>query len=119
MAKAWSLAVAPCPTAEPPGLSSRGAGLTSPGRGLDAMVGERSRPWSPFFNSEQAIVKWPLVTRLLGEGRLNLDLDSLRFWYGRWPTPNPPRIRLIREAEVRGCIVLDGLGMLVSQRGAG
>jgi transcriptional regulator with XRE-family HTH domain len=44
-------------------------------------------------------------------------LDSLRFWYGRWPTPNPPRIRLIREAEVRGCIVLDGLGMLVSQRG--
>jgi hypothetical protein len=97
---------------------SRGAGLTSPGRGLDAMVGERSRPWSPFFNSEQAIVKWPLVTRLLGEGRLNLDLDSLRFWYGRWPTPNPPRIRLIREAEVRGCIVLDGLGMLVSQRGA-
>jgi len=73
---------------------------------------------SPFFNSEQAIVKWPLVTRLLGEGRLNLDLDSLRFWYGRWPTSNPPRIRLIREAEVRGCIVLDGLGMLVSQRGA-
>ena len=72
-------------------------------------------PWSPFFNSEQAIVKWPLVTRLLGEGRLNLDLDSLRFWYGRWPTSNPPRIRLIREAEVRGCIVLDGLGMLVSQ----
>jgi len=70
------------------------------------MVGERSRPWSPFFNSEQAIVKWPLVTRLLGEGRLNLDLDGLRFWYGRWPTPNPPRIRLIREAEVRGCIVL-------------
>ena len=59
-----------------------------------------------------------LVTRLLGEGRLNLDLDSLRFWYGRWPTSNPPRIRLIREAEVRGCIVLDGLGMLVSQRGA-
>jgi hypothetical protein len=52
MAKAWSLAVAPCPTAEPPGLSSRGAGLTSPGRGLDAMVGERSRPWSPFFNTE-------------------------------------------------------------------
>jgi len=27
-----------------------------------------SRRWSSFFNSEEAIVKWPLLTRLLGEG---------------------------------------------------
>jgi hypothetical protein len=27
-------------------------------------------PWNPSFSSEQAIVKWPLVTRLLGLGLL-------------------------------------------------
>jgi shikimate dehydrogenase len=29
--------------------------------------------------------------------------------------PNPPRTALIREAAERGCVVLDGLGMLVEQ----
>lgn len=32
---------------------------------------------------------------------------------------NPPRTRLIREAEARGCRTLDGLGMLVNQGAAG
>jgi shikimate dehydrogenase len=29
--------------------------------------------------------------------------------------PNPPRTRFLRQAEARGCTVLDGLGMLVNQ----
>lgn len=29
--------------------------------------------------------------------------------------PNPPRTRLVRDAEAAGCVTLDGLGMLVDQ----
>lgn len=48
--------------------------------------------------------------------RLDLDFDSLQpRMIVADVIPNPPRTVLIKEAEARGCVVLDGLGMLVNQ----
>jgi shikimate dehydrogenase len=48
------------------------------------------------------------------DGCLNLDVESLRSsLIVADVIPNPPRTQLIRDAETRGCRVLDGLGMIV------
>jgi shikimate dehydrogenase len=50
------------------------------------------------------------------DARLALDVESLRPSMAVCDViPNPPRTRLVREAEARGCRALDGLGMLVHQ----
>lgn len=50
------------------------------------------------------------------DARLDLDVDGLHDGMVVADViPNPPRTRLIREAESRGATVLDGLGMLVNQ----
>ncbi|MEQ1953722.1 shikimate dehydrogenase [Mesorhizobium sp. CN2-181] len=50
------------------------------------------------------------------DARLDIDLDTLqRGMVVADLIPNPPRTRLVRDAEARGCTVLDGLGMLVNQ----
>jgi shikimate dehydrogenase len=50
------------------------------------------------------------------DDRLAIALDSLRPGLVVADViPNPPRTHLVRDAEARGCIVLDGLGMLVNQ----
>jgi shikimate dehydrogenase len=48
--------------------------------------------------------------------RLDLDIESLRpGMVVADVIPNPPRTRLIEDAEARGCTIVDGLGMLVNQ----
>lgn len=50
------------------------------------------------------------------DARLDLDVASLKpNMFVADVIGNPPRTRLIRDAESRGCSVLDGLGMLVNQ----
>ena len=50
------------------------------------------------------------------DARLDLDAESLRAGLVVADViPNPPRTWLIRQAEDRGCDVVDGLGMLVNQ----
>jgi len=50
------------------------------------------------------------------DARLGLDVSSLQpHMIVADVIPNPPRTRLVREAQDRGCQVIDGLGMLVNQ----
>ncbi len=50
------------------------------------------------------------------DARVAVDVDTLKSGMVVADViPNPPRTRLVRDAEARGCVVLDGLGMLVNQ----
>ena len=50
------------------------------------------------------------------EASLALDLDSLTAEMVIADViPNPPRTKLVRDADAKGCTVIDGLGMLVNQ----
>jgi shikimate dehydrogenase len=50
------------------------------------------------------------------DARIALDINSLKSnMIVADVIPNPPRTRLVRDAQAAGCTVLDGLGMLVNQ----
>lgn len=51
-----------------------------------------------------------------GDARIALDVETLRAGMVVADVIfNPPQTRLIRDAQAKGCIALDGLGMLVNQ----
>jgi shikimate dehydrogenase len=50
------------------------------------------------------------------DARLDLDVSTLQNGMVVADViPNPPRTHLVRDAQARGCKVIDGLGMLVNQ----
>jgi shikimate dehydrogenase len=50
------------------------------------------------------------------DARLALDVTTLRpGMIAVDVIPNPPRTRFLRDAEARGCRIIDGLAMLVGQ----
>jgi shikimate dehydrogenase len=83
-------------------------------------VGAQFVPWEGTYRvpEESAIIVNATSVGLFPDvdARLDVDPDSLRpGMVVADVIPNPPRTRLIRDAEARGCTVLDGLGMLVNQ----
>ncbi len=103
-----------------------------PGRGeeLAALVAERTPAaaafveWSgPFAVPDGTdIVVNATPVGLFPDVDAHVDLDVASLRPGMVVAdviPNPPRTNLIRDAEARGCTVLDGLGMLVGQGAIG
>ena len=99
----------------------------SPGRGGELVDLLRSQlhieaefvPWTGDFaipSSTGLVINATSIGLYDAEARLALDVSSLLpGMVVADVIGNPPRTRLIRDAEARGCRVLDGLGMLVNQ----
>jgi shikimate dehydrogenase len=100
----------------------------SPSRGRDLLaVLEAARPGRSTLVAWQGDYRIPAGTDYLinatsiglypdGEARVPVDLTTLSATTVVCDViPNPPRTRLVQEAEAKGCPVLDGLGMLVNQ----
>ncbi len=98
------------------------------GRGeeLVRMLGDRTsaeadfRPWTKNFAVPAGtdIVVNATSIGLFPDVDATLDIDMASLEPGMVVAdiiPNPPRTRLVRDAQARGCTVLDGLGMLVNQ----
>ncbi|HEX3314028.1 MAG TPA: shikimate dehydrogenase [Gemmataceae bacterium] len=76
-------------------------------------------PWSGAFRippGTDVVINATSIGLYDAEARLDLDVDTLKpGMVVADVIGNPPRTRLIRDAEARGCATVDGLGMLVNQ----
>lgn len=71
----------------------------------------RVRPDADIVINATSIGLYPHV-----DGRLDVDVESLKpSMVVADVVPSPPRTNLIKDAEARGCTIVDGLGMLVNQ----
>lgn len=98
---------------------TRGAELAALINGRTAAHAE-AVPWAETYRMPEAaeIVVNATSIGLFPQARARLDLDIESLRPGMVVTdviPNPPRTALLRDAEARGCVTLDGLGMLVNQ----
>lgn len=100
----------------------------SPGRGteLARLISERTPaaatfvPWDRTYRvpASAGIVVNATSIGLFPDvdARLDVDLDTLRPGLAVADViPNPPSTNLLRDAAARGCVTLDGQGMLVNQ----
>ena len=98
----------------------RGEGLVGAIRAASAGVAVEFVPWVGDF-AVPAGTDLVVQATSIGlfpdvDARVPVDLNSLRpGMLVADVIPNPPRTRLLREAEAQGCETLDGLGMLVNQ----
>jgi shikimate dehydrogenase len=99
-----------------------------PGRGAElvALLNERTPadaelvPWDATYRvpATTDIVVNATSIGLFPDVDAHLDFDTetlLPHMVVADVIPNPPRTRLVRDAEARGCTALDGMGMLVNQ----
>ena len=98
---------------------------TTLGEGLARLINERTSAQA-HFRAWDAVLQIPPGTGLLvnttsvglgdPEAQLSIDWDSLHAdTVVADAIPNPPKTHLVRTAEAKGCMVVDGLSVLVNQ----